>query len=254
MQANFHRSRLVRLLAPTGPSARRGGAASSAAHSRRDLAQGLGDWLGAFDAVTLHSAHQKAQTLLERDAPPPDPAALAEAAASVQAAIARLHQALVDKLGAQLRAPLPWSDPPPPLQQLVAAPFVRRHLELQRQMEQQIEAAHTPLRQQISRLSPRWHALALLDVVLNQSVAPREQRLLAQTTQWLERRFTAHRDEHARRCQAHGLTDDPATWRQPNGWLTAFENDWQALALAELEHRLLPLHTLGQAVSMPSTR
>ena len=240
----------MRVLAPTVDTARRPPAAPA---RRRDLAQGLGDWLGAFDAVALHGAHQKVSALLEREAANKAPAALTDAHASAQATVAQLRQTLTERVRTLPQAPLPWGDPPPPRQELSAAPFVRRHLELQRQTEQQIDAVHNTLRQQLSRLSPRLHALAVLDVAMGQSLAVHEPRLLAQTTTWLERRFVFHRDAHARRPEPEALLDDPAHWRAADGWLSAFEQDWQALALAELDHRLLPTQGLLSAVATSHT-
>ena len=46
---------------------------------------------------------------------------------------------------------------------------------------------------------------------------------------------------------ASGGVDDPARWKQPGGWLHAFERDLQALLQAEIDVRLQPVMGLLEA-------
>ena len=47
--------------------------------------------------------------------------------------------------------------------------------------------------------------------------------------------------------QTTGRADDPQRWRQSGGWLWAFEQDLQALLLAEMQARLQPIYGLLEA-------
>jgi hypothetical protein len=107
------------------------------------------------------------------------------------------------------------------------APYHRRHLELQRQMDQMIGALRGHVRQALSRMSPRLRQLAALDATLEPLLAPREQALLPKAAALLKLRFEQLR-----------LADEGAV---------AFARHWQDALLAELDLRLEPVAGLIDA-------
>lgn len=208
---------------------------------RQDIAERLGLWVGAFDAMTLHAAHQSIKTL---------DAAKAKAGRAVGPAVAvdgQLHQVRAvlaqaitakDGAGAGGKRPRHLRAQPEPAPETEAdyAPYRQRHAELQRNMELMIAPLREHVRQALSQASPPLRQLAALDAVWEQLLAVREQRLLATVPKLMEKRF-----KHLR--QAHRQDEDPL------GWLDAFGQEWQQVVLAELGVRLEPVVGLVQAFS-----
>ena len=58
---------------------------------------------------------------------------------------------------------------------------------------------------------------------------------------------------HQQALQARGQADEPPRWRQPGGWLWAFEQDMHALLLAEMQVRMLPITGLLEAAHNEKT-
>ena len=63
----------------------------------------------------------------------------------------------------------------------------------------------------------------------------------------LEKRLAALHRQHECALEQSGRTDDPQQWRKTGGWLWMFEQDLQALLLAEMQVRLQPIMGLLQA-------
>lgn len=202
-----------------------------------DFAERLALSLNAFDAIGLQAAHQAIKAVAAR-APGKAPRGQAP---SLGADLQRVRGALANAI-AQDAMPLRAAD-------TGCAVYRQRHLELQRHMEQMIGPLREHVRQSMSRLSPRLRKLAALDAALEQWLAPREQVVLPAVAVLAERRFEQLRREHRQAIEACGAQDDPAAWREPGGWLHAFERDWRQALLAELDLRLEPVTGLVEAWS-----
>lgn len=124
---------------------------------------------------------------------------------------------------------LPPPQPPTPDE---AAPdygvFFKRHLELQREMALKIEPLRAEARQVLARSAVHLRPLAALDALMEQTLAGREHKLLAQVPAMLEKRFEQLRDA-------------------PGSGPTAFGREWEAIVLAELHLRLQPVVGMMEA-------
>lgn len=237
MRTNFSSSRLVRLL----------GDPSSAAvnTSRQDSVERLSLWVGVFDAVTLHARHQSLPTLAEEtapDAPSPRTLAVEEQFDQVRAVLVKAITAKEPPSTSGQRARIPVvQTAPPPEASADFAPYRKRYLDQQRNMELMISPLRAHVRQTLAAASPPLRQLAALDAAWEQMLVDREQKLLSTVPVLLKRRF-----EHLRTSHAH---DDPALWLQPGGWLDVFGKELQEVLLAELDVRLQPVMGLMEAFS-----
>ncbi|HYF16924.1 MAG TPA: DUF3348 family protein [Ramlibacter sp.] len=231
MTSTFASASLVRLLSPWTPVPAPAGGA--------DFAERLAGWVGAFDAITLQSAHQAVRTLgsgAATGAPPAGrvrewAAALERTRAAIAASVAR---AAAD--AAEFAAVEP-----------TYAPFRQRQLELQRQMEQMVGALRDHVRHGLGRASRGLRQLAALDTALEQLLQRQQQLLLPVAADLLARRFEQLRAAHRQVVETTGQPDDPKRWREPGGWLRTFLDDWRQALLAELELRLEPVAGLLEA-------
>lgn len=216
MRTNFSSSRLVRLLGDAH--------AAAPGAPRQDVAERLSQWVGAFDAVTLHSAHQSMQAL------PRDRAATApgDVAGALDEALQRVRVALVRAITAtELAEAAAQAEP-------VFSPYRQHCLEVQRQMDLKIAPLRSQVRQAVSRASPRLKQLAVLDAVFEGMLAAREQKLLGTVPRHLEQRFKALRK-----------AQDPDAG---SAWAQGFAQEVRQVLLAELELRLQPVVGLLEAL------
>ncbi|HEY0884933.1 MAG TPA: DUF3348 family protein [Ramlibacter sp.] len=232
LQSTFSSSRLVRLVGEWSPLA--------AEAPGMDFAERLSLWLNAFDAIGLQAAHQSIKAVTA-PASRNTPAAPRGHAQSPEADLQRVRSALAHAIA---QDPLPPGAP-----EADGSAWRQRHGELQRHMEQMIAPLREHVRQVMSRRSGRLRQLAALDAALEQWLAPREQAVLPAVAAVAERRFEQLRREHRQAIEASGAQDDPARWREPGGWLHAFERDWRQALLAELDLRLEPVAGLVEAWS-----
>jgi hypothetical protein len=203
--------------------------------SEMDLAERLGRWVNAFDAIGLRAAHQTIRTLTT--AAPGRPSNPRQTPAkAVAEEFLRVRTALADLIAKD-----------PTAADTSYAPYHQRHLKLQREMEQMIAPLRERVRQTVSLVSPKLRQLAALDAVLEQVIAPREQMLLPTVSNLMSRRFEHLRLAHLQAIEA-GQQDDPALWRQAGGWLAVFGNDWRQALLSELDLRLEPVTGLIDAL------
>lgn len=243
MHNSFSSSRLVRLLGEPGGA---GAGPGATAAPQPDLAERLSQWVGVFDAVTLHAAHQSVEAL-DAAAPAraarPAPAgtlALGEQVRQVQAVLAKAiaangAEAAASGRASRGRTPPPLATAAPEEPVVDFAPFRQRYLDLQRNMELMIDPLRANVQQALSAASPRLKQLALLDAAWDQMLGARAQRLLMGIPTLLERRFEQLRRAHA---------DDAS----PAAWLAAFGQELQAVLLGELELRLEPVLGLVEAM------
>lgn len=222
--------------------------------ARHDVAERLGHWLSAFDAVKLDGALQTiasypSQTKLRGQAV--DAGAVARQVNQVKADLTALITAKVTPerptLPAAPRTLLHTLEEDDARTESKYAPHYQRYLGLQKQMETAVGALRAQVRQMLSKGSPALRQLVALDAVMEQMLGPREQKLWASVPVYLERRLEHWRQHHQQAITGQGGDDDPIRWRQAGGWIAAFEHDMRDMMLAELQQRLQPVVGLMEA-------
>lgn len=108
--------------------------------------------------------------------------------------------------------------------------YQRRHLELQRQMEQMVGALRERAREVLGQRSARLRQLAALDAAMEQLLARRDQGLLPAAVRMLERQYRQARKDGE------------------DGWEERFTAHWREALLAELDLRLEPVAGLLAAL------
>ena len=243
LQHRLTRSPLVLLLQQWQPA--------DGAQARPDVAERLGQWLGAVDAVRLNGALHSIEAYPAQASQPGqvvDWRAMEEACRGVQA---ELNEQIVAR-PTPARAPrgrggMAAVEAIDPEAEADFATHCQRYLGQQKQMENRLSTLRAQMRQWLSKGSPGLRQLAALDAVLEQMLGVREQKLWAQLPGCLEGRLVHWRGLHAQRLEALGQEDAPQQWRQPGGWLFAFEQDVRALWQAEVQVRLQPIMGLLEA-------
>lgn len=187
--------------------------------SRLQFAQRLAQWLGWADAISLYGALGPAGSAL-----PPSPTT-----GSAGPAHAASPRADADRVRQQLSTLL--TEPADEARQAQDAegfaPWRRHCSQRQNAMERAIAPLRERLRQQLAACSPAMARLAEVDAVMEQVLGPQEQRLLATVPGWLGKHF-----ERLRRSGQPG-----------------FEQELQAVLLAELEIRFQPVEGLLEALA-----
>lgn len=230
MSSTFGSSPLVRLFAQWAPT--------EAQATGTDLAEHLSHWVSAFDAIQLQVALRAVKAA---GAAPAGSARGTRPPASLAQDFERARMTLARAIS---------QDPALP-NEFTYAPYKRRHLELQRQMEQLVGALRDHVRQVLAQAAaPQLRQLAALDAALDKVLAPREQDILLTAVALLEQRFAQLRKNHLQDAEPSGPQEDPTTWRRPGGWLHAFEKDWHDALLAELHLRLEPVAGLIEAAGI----
>jgi hypothetical protein len=226
LSRHLHRSRFLELFGDS--------ASQPAIAHRQDFAERLSLWLAPVDTIQLHGLLQNTPE-----------ASRAPALNTRQAVVAALNKA-VQQTRFQLTQNITHADEATSLvaqdTTLNYAPYRKRHLDQQRQMDALITPLRAGVRQVLAKVSPTLRHLASLDALMERALANREQKLLATAPLLLERRFEAMKTsaEH----------DAPATSpeAQPCTWLKHFDREWQAHLLAELDLRLQPVLGLVEAL------
>jgi hypothetical protein len=225
----FHSSKLIRLLSEA--------TLLDMNAPRQDFAERLALWLSASDTVRLHAALQ-----LQADQPPTasqNVAARQTNAAAVATACHKAHTQLTKAILAHEALGATGHDDP----NGGYAPYRKRHLDQQRQMELKIRPLRAQVREALANTSPKLRQLATLDAVLEQTLGVREQKLLTMVAVFLEKRFEQMKRAH---LSEHGEAEPQGA---PPKWLEAFSQEWQAVVLAELDVRWQPIMGLIEAMS-----
>lgn len=225
-----------------------------------DVAHTLSQWLGTVDAVQLSRALHAIESLPEAGRAGAEPGIAIDLGA-LDRFVQKAQMDLSTLLTARAAAPKPLraradNTPvalPDPEADADFAAHGPRYQELQRQMDTRLMALRAQVRHAIAKGHPTLRQLAALDAVMEQMLGSREQRLWASLPSHLERRLAYRHQAHQQALQAHGMADEPQRWRQPGGWLWAFEQDMQALLLAEMQVRLLPITGLLEAAHNEKT-
>ena len=243
LQHRLTRSPLVLLLQQWQPA--------DGAQVRPDVAERLGQWLGAVDAVRLNGALHSIEAYPAQASQPGqvvDWRAMEEACRGVQAELnAQIVARPTPARAPRGRGGMAAVEAIDPEAEADFATHCQRYLGQQKQMENRLSALRAQMRQWLSKGSPALRQLAALDAVLEQMLGAREQKLWAQLPGCLEGRLAHWRGLHAQRLEALGQEDAPQQWRQPGGWLFAFEQDVRALWQAEVQVRLQPIMGLLEA-------
>lgn len=221
---------------------------------QQDVAQQLSPWLRAVDAIQFSRALHAIESMpceTERPVPAVDTRALdavfQAAKADVMGLITANFAPAKAMRGRAHQIPIDDSYPHAPED---FAAHMQRYLGLQKQMDVKLAALRAQMRQWLSKSTFALRQLAVLDGVMEQMLGAREQRLWASLPGYLERRLM-HRYQLA--LKATGQADEPLRARQPGGWLWAFEQDLQALLLAEMQVRLQPIMGLLEAAHNEKT-
>ena len=222
-------------------------------HARQDVAEQLGQWLSVVGAVELNGSLRSIESYSAQPLPAQEPSAvdtqaLEDLFQKTKAELTRLATAPAKPAKPMRgRADNTPVDEPDPQVQADFAAHGPRYLELQKQLDARLGALRTQMRRGLLKGSATLRQLAALDGVMEQMLGAREQRLWASLPGHLERRFVHLRKAHQAQLSASGHADEPLRWRQPGGWLAAFEQDLQALLLAETQVRLQPIMGLLEA-------
>ena len=222
---------------------------------RQDIAERFGTGLSVADAMSLHALLQTlaaphpihpAQSGLSVSKPATSVGILRQglsqaegalgAATPLHAACDQVHAALAANLTSM---PLAMGDAAPDAS---FAPYHQRYLDLQRHMAARIEGLREQVRQTLTMASPRLAQLAALDIVLDQTLGAREQKLLASVPVLLEQRFV-------QLCQCEVAPDDAANPSSDASAVgtAAFLRDMRAVLMAELDLRMQAVRGLVDA-------
>jgi hypothetical protein len=128
-------------------------------------------------------------------------------------------------------------------------PYRQHCLAMQRAMQAATGQLRGRLRDMLARQSPAKARLAEVDAVMEATLSPREQALLAIVPGLLGQHFQRLRDAGAPDTSADADTsadDTPATPAGP--WLARFRQDMRSALLAELEIRFHPIDGLLAAL------
>ncbi|MCC7633961.1 DUF3348 domain-containing protein [Stenotrophomonas rhizophila] len=192
-----------------------------------DLSDRLSQWVDWNRAVALSRA-------LDGRLPPPVAEATPFEAADA-AEVARVRAALVDAI----------AQPLPPLSASTAsddfAPLRQRVLTLQRSMLAATGRLRGRLRDMLGHAAPELARLAEVDAVMEQTLSPREQALLASVPALLGQHFARL---HAAALPAAADGEPVPTAPASNAWRLRFQHDMQQVLLAELDVRFHPIEGL----------
>ena len=217
-----------------------------------DVAEQLGQWLGTVGSVKLSRALHAIESLPRQQADPettPDLRALNKVFQTTRAELIDLIRSpVVPPRPVRQRADNTPVAKPNPREGADFSALAPRYLALQKQIENRLNALRTHLRSALANGSATQRQLAALDGVMQQMLGEREQRLWALLPTQLDKRLTALRSAHESALEQSGQADEPQRWRKAGGWLWAFEQDLQALLLAEMQVRFQPIMGLLQAL------
>lgn len=210
---------------------------SGAGAIRPSGADKLGHWLDWTDDIALSAAlAHKGRTTGDGAAPAQPVADIANVTASAQAARAALSSLRAERVQA-ITAQSLWSAPAGPAGEPVdPAPYRHAYQAQQRAMSARCSSLRDLVRQMLVNAGPPLARLAALDAVLDKGLAGRERQLLAALPSLMEKHFKS------------------LHLAQAAGWLEAYGQDMQAVLMAELDIRLLPIEGMMQALSTLAER
>lgn len=125
-------------------------------------------------------------------------------------------------------------------------PFHQHYLDMQRSMQTTTGRLRGRLRDLLARQSADMARLAEIDAVMELSLSPREQALLAMVPRLLGVHFQRLREAGDSLDGTSPLEKTLAT--SPGPWLEVFRNDMQSVLTAELDVRFQPIEGLLAAL------
>ncbi len=233
-----HATRLVRLLSDL--------AGSEVAFAQGNFAERLGGLVDFGDSMRLSALHDKLGKL-QVEPGPISVGALQAALAQVRLGLVRsVVESFVAGAGSG-RVKLPALKRDVSLDQLAGfEPYHRFYASHQREFEVRIQTLQLQVRDALAGATSELARLAALDEALRDTLAAHVRKRLACIPPLLGKRFEALREAPSvDLAEAQVL----AAWTRPGGWLNRFHEEMQALLLAELELRLLPVLGLIGAVT-----
>jgi hypothetical protein len=205
-----------------------------------DLAQTLGQWISFVDASTL-SALQLPQVV---DASDVSTEGVSGPRLSME--LARMRSDLEGVIfqsvrhgNVSTRLSLPVPEPKQSVD--VAsnyAPYRRYHQAHQQNMETKVRQLRVRLRDRLAKASPKLKQLAELDASLERILGEREASRLGNIPAFLEKRFKQLLQTHQQTMLDAQEADSVVLWLKPEGWLSRFHKELQAVLHAELDLRL----------------
>ncbi|MFC6841904.1 DUF3348 domain-containing protein [Xanthomonas theicola] len=213
------------------------------------LADRLGQWIDWTRAVALSRALDGGLPAIDAATPGADTGADAGADACARARDA-LEQAISDAAdaGSQRQATLCRADRDADSSAAIDyAPLRERYLALQRAMLTATGRLRGQLRDLLTHCSADMARLAEVDAVMELTLSPREQTLLAAVPALLGQHFERLR-EAAQRPPADAHPAQPPQATPAGAWLDVFRQDMQNVLRAELDVRFHPIEGLLAAL------
>lgn len=122
----------------------------------------------------------------------------------------------------------------------------------QSEMDHRVVTLRRQLQQIMTGRSPELAQLAALDNSMADTMADFSRRVFAGIPHLLAKRFyylnQQYRQDRAENESTKLVADDASCWLQKDGWLDRFIREMQAVLLAELELRLMPVIGMLEAV------
>lgn len=196
------------------------------------LAERLGQWFDWNQALALSTALDGKPASSAGEQPIPADATPADAMPG------DLESDECRRVRASLAATIAADDPVDTADDYAA--FRQRHLTLQRSMQAATGRLRGRLRDALAQTSAEMARLAEVDAVMELSLSPREQALLATVPALLGAHFESLR--LAAQAQQHDMAGTPGNWLQ------VFRHDMQSVLLAELDVRFQPVEGLLAAL------
>jgi hypothetical protein len=213
-------------------------------HPTATLSDRLGQWIDWNRALVLSKALDGAIPAPPApDAPVPEDEAAAECARARAALVESIQN---DPLPAPAR-PRGNAEPTPGPE---FAPFRQRYQSLQRAMLSSTGRLRGRLRDRLAQQSEEKARLAEVDAVMEMTLSPREQSLLARVPDLLGEHFQRLRPAAAE-PQDTGAYPGTAADAASEAWLHTFHADMRNALLGELEVRFHPIDALLAALRTP---
>ena len=239
-RSSLHSSQLTRTLAHMG--------ALTSVESGLDLAQTLGQWTSVTGAISLSSVIGQGDDVAQEKGHGTLTAGIDEEFVKVRSALVQ-SMTCADGRGVEnAGVPLPEPERGSTLEDgALYAPYRRYHQARQRDMEARIGPLRLKVRESLHAASPVLRSLAALDGCYEQILDETQVRLLGTVPMLLEKRFRQLLRAHQHKLKELEQEDRIELWIRPDGWLTQFRNELQAVLLAELDLRLAPTVGLLEA-------
>ncbi len=204
-----------------------------------DLGKALGQWITFVDANNLSELSFEYDRQTSYGATPVNVTAIekefSKLRSSLEADIIQSSQPV--SMGTRLSLPAPHA------KQAIDdassyAPY-RRYIQAQQQnMEVKVRQIRATVRDRVSRATPAFKQLVDLDASFERVLSEREAARLANIPAILEKRFKQLLATHQKFLTEQDAPDSVDLWLLPEGWLTRFQKELQAVLLAEMDLRL----------------